>query len=149
MHTTHATPARRRFEETRAAGAPLRSDTPPLLSPSLLAPRSYSPFFSFFLKPNGSTGTMLKFGMSDAPPLGNPSPSLPGFTSFGSIPLRLWLSLVMARRAAKPANVQDDLKEAEVPEEDFEAATSFVGAKEGWCFKTGPLGLGYYRDARS
>ena len=34
--------------------------------------------------------------------------------------------------------------EALVPVEGFEAAASFLGAREGKCFKLGPAGIGYY-----
>ena len=41
--------------------------------------------------------------------------------------------------------------EPEVPvsAEDFSASESFDGAREGWLFKSGPNGTGYYRDAKA
>ena len=35
-----------------------------------------------------------------------------------------------------------------VPPEDYEEASEFGGKKDGWCFKLGSRGLGYYRDTR-
>ena len=39
--------------------------------------------------------------------------------------------------------------ESEVSAEDFSASESFDGPREGWVFKSGPNGTGYYRDAKA
>ena len=48
--------------------------------------------------------------------------------------------------AAEAVAGEGEGEEAVVPAEDYEEAKGFAGAKEGWVFKLGPNGLGYYRD---
>merc|ERR1712087_842369 len=56
--------------------------------------------------------------------------------------------------AAAEAEAAEKEEGMEIKEEDgvkrdyFEPASSFQGARPGWCFKMGLRGLGYYRDSK-
>ena len=50
------------------------------------------------------------------------------------------------RAAASTAPAPAPVPEAPVCAEDFDAVEAFGGARDGWHFKSGPNGVGYYKD---
>ncbi|CAE7464130.1 PRPF6, partial [Symbiodinium pilosum] len=60
-----------------------------------------------------------------------------------------YAAMATAQEEAAAEKDELDVKdEGGVKQESFEPATSFQGAKPGWCFKMGMRGLGYYRDPK-
>merc|ERR1712151_661544 len=83
-------------------------------------------------------------------------------TEFNSKPLNREVELLLqgedpyaAMAAAAEAEAAEKEEGMDIKEEDgtvkrdfFEPASSFQGARPGWCFKMGLRGLGYYRDPK-
>merc|ERR1712217_764372 len=82
-------------------------------------------------------------------------------SEFNAKPLNCEVELLLqgedpyaAMAAAAEAEAAEKEDGMEVKEEEgfkrdyFEPASSFQGARPGWCFKMGMRGLGYYRDAK-
>eukprot|EP00434_Breviolum_minutum_P003063 symbB.v1.2.002695.t1/scaffold133.1/size307370/13 len=60
-----------------------------------------------------------------------------------------YAAMATAQEEAAAEKDEMDVKdEGGVKMESFEPATSFTGARPGWCFKMGMRGLGYYRDPK-
>ncbi|CAE7896931.1 STA1 [Symbiodinium sp. KB8] len=60
-----------------------------------------------------------------------------------------YAAMATAQEEAAAEKDELDIKdEGGVKQESFEPATTFQGAKPGWCFKMGMRGLGYYRDPK-
>lgn len=60
-----------------------------------------------------------------------------------------YAAMATAQEEAAAEKDELDVKdEGGVKMESFEPATSFMGARPGWCFKMGMRGLGYYRDPK-
>ena len=52
-----------------------------------------------------------------------------------------------AAEVAAAAGVPTSVTEDQVAAENFDAVEAFAGPREGWAFKAGPNGVGYYKDS--